>query len=53
MTHRNVDVVLAVAFLGDGEQRSDRPALEDVKGFAGQTPLDILRAAEVRLDPPA
>ena len=53
MTDGDVDVVLLVAGLGDGEQRGDRPALDDLKVIVDQAPLDVLRAAEVRLDTPA
>ena len=37
---------------GIGKQRGDRPALDDVEVVIGQAPLDVLRAAEVRLDLP-
>ena len=53
MTDGDVDVVLPVAGRGDGEQRGDRPALDDMELVVDQTPLDVLGAAEVRLDPPA
>ena len=46
-------MVLPVAGRGDGEQRGDRPALDDLELVVDQAPLDVLRAAEVRLDPPA
>ena len=46
-------MVLSVAGLGDGEQRGDRPALDDLEAIVDQAPLDVLRAAEVRFDPPA
>ena len=49
----DVDVVLRVAGRGDREQRGDRPALDDLELVVDQAPLDVLRAAEVRLDPPA
>ena len=53
MTDGDVDVVLLVAGRGDGEQRGDRPALHDLEAVVDQAPLDVLRAAEVRFDPPA
>ncbi len=53
VTDGDVDVVLSVADLGDGEQRRDRPALDDLEVIADQAPFDVLGAAEVRLDPPA
>ena len=53
MTDGDVDVVLLVAGLGDRKQRRDRPALNDLKILIEQTPFDVLRAAEVRFDPPA
>ena len=53
MTDGDVDVVLSVAGRGDGEQRGDRPALDDLEVVVDQAPFDILRAAEVRFDPPA
>ena len=46
-------MVLPVVGLGDGEQRGDRPALDDLEAVVDQAPLDVLGAAEVRLDPPA
>ncbi len=56
MTDGDVDVILLVAGLGDGdgEQRRDRAALNDLEANAVvcQTPFDVLRAAEVRFDPP-
>jgi hypothetical protein len=33
--------------------RGDGPALDDVEVVVHQAPLDVPRAAEVRLDPPA
>ena len=53
MTDGDVDVVLPVAGLGDGEQRGDRPALDDLEAVVDQAPFDVLGAAEVRFDPPA
>ena len=53
MTDGDVDVVLSVAGLGDGEQRRDRPALDDLEVIVDQAPFDVLGAAEVRFDPPA
>ena len=49
----DVHVVRLVAGRRDGEQRGDRPALDDVEIIVDEAPLDVLRAAEVRLDPPA
>ena len=48
MTDGDVDVVLPVAGLGDGEQRRDRPALHDLEAVVDQAPLDVLRAPEAR-----
>ncbi len=53
MTDGDVDVVLAVVGRGDGEQRGDRPALDDLEVIVDQAPLDVLRETEVRFDPPA
>ena len=53
MTDGDVDVVLSVAGRGDGEQRGDRPALDDLEAVVDQAPFDVLGAAEVRFDPPA
>ena len=53
MTDGDVDVVLLVAGRGDGEQRGDRPALDDLEVIVDQAPFDVLGAAEVRFDPPA
>ena len=53
MTDGDVDVVLLVAGGGDGKQRRDRPALNDLKVVVDQAPFDVLRTAEVRFDPPA
>ncbi len=53
MTDGDVDVVLSVAGRGDGEQRGDRPALDDLEVVVDQAPFDVLGAAEVRFDPPA
>ncbi len=52
MTDGDVDVILLVAGLGDGEQCRDRPALNDLEAIVDQAPFDVLRAAEVRFDPP-
>ena len=46
-------MVLPVSGLGDGEQRRDRPALDDLEAVVDQAPFDVLGAAEVRFDPPA
>src|SRR5436309_1604 len=53
VTDGDVDVVLPVAGLGDGEQRGDRPALDDLEAIVDQAPFDVLGLAEVRFDPPA
>ena len=53
MTDGYVNVVLPGAGRRDGEQRGDRPALDDPETIVDQAPFDVLRAAEVRLDPPA
>ena len=53
MTDGDVDVVLPVAGRGDGEQRGDRPALDDLEVVVDQAPFDVLRAAEMGFDPPA
>ena len=52
MADGDVDVVLPVAGRGDGKQRGDRPALDDLE-VVDQAPFDVLGTAEVRLDPPA
>ena len=46
-------MVVSVAGRGDGEQRGDRPALDDLEAVVDQAPFDVLGAAEVRFDPPA
>ena len=46
-------MVGSVADLRDREQGGDRPALDDLEAVVDQAPLDVLGAAEVRLDPPA
>ena len=53
MTDGDVDVVLSVVGRGDGEQRGDRSALDDLEVVVDQAPFDVLRAAEMRFDPPA
>ena len=53
MTDRDVNVVLSVIGRGDGEQRGDRPALDELEVLVGQAPLDVLGSTEVRFDPPA
>jgi hypothetical protein len=51
MTDGQVDVVRVVVDRRDGEQRGDRPALDDLEAVVDQAPLDVLGTAEVRLDP--
>ena len=53
MADGDVDVVFSVAGRGNGEQREDRRALDDLEPIVGQAPLDVLGVAEVRFDPPA
>jgi len=53
MTDGDVDVVLSVAGGGDGEERGDRSALDDLDAVVHQAPFDVLGAAEVRFDAPA
>ena len=53
MTDGDVDVVLSVAGHGDREQRGDRSALDDLEAVVDQAPFDVLRAPEMRFDPPA
>ena len=50
MPHRHVDVIRAVARLGNRKQRRDGAALHDMKAVVGQAPLDVLGPAEMRLD---
>ena len=53
MTDGDVDVVLSIVGRGDGEQRGDRPALDDLEAIVDQAPFDVLGVAEVRFDPPS
>ena len=53
MTDGDVDVVLSVVGCGDGEQRGDRPALDELEPVVVQAPFDVLGLAEMRFDPPA
>ena len=53
MADGDKDVLLFVSHRRDGEQRGDRPALDDLEAAIDQAPFDVLGAAEVRLDPPA
>jgi len=46
-------VVRVVVDRRDGEERGDRPALDDVEVVIDQAPFDVLGPAEVRFDPPA
>ena len=48
----HVDVVRRVVDGGDGEQRGDRPALDDDEVVVDQAPFDVLGRAEVRFDAP-
>jgi hypothetical protein len=45
MTDGDVDVVLSVAGRGDGEQRGDRPALDELEAIVDQAPFDVLGTA--------
>ena len=53
MPDGDVDVVLPVVGDGNGKQRRDRPALDELEVVVGQAPFDVLRRAEVRGDAPA
>ena len=53
MTDRDVDVAGVVVGRRDREEGRDRAALDDREPVVVQAPLDVLRAPEVRLDPPA
>src|SRR6185436_2816443 len=44
---------LPIAGTGDGEQRGDRPALDDPEVVVDQAPFDVLGTAEVPFDPAA
>ena len=44
-------MVPSVAGSGDGEQRGDRPALDDLEFIIDQAPFDVLGTAEVSFDP--
>ncbi len=46
-------MVVSVTDHGDGEQRGDRSALDDLEAVVDQAPFDVLRTAEMRFDPPA
>jgi hypothetical protein len=46
-------VILSVGSCRDGEERGDRPALDDLEVIVDQAPFDVLGVAEVRLDPSA
>src|SRR5215471_6461284 len=52
MTDGDVNVVSLIAGRGDGEQRGDRAALDDLEPVVDQAPFDVLGVAEVRFDPP-
>ena len=52
MADGEVHVGLIVAGRGDGEQRGDRSALDDVEVVIDQAPLDVLGKAEALLDLP-
>ncbi len=53
MTDGDEDMVPLITGRGDGEQRSDGPALHHLEPVVDQAPLDVLGVAEVRFDPPA
>src|ERR1039458_8826662 len=53
MTDGDVDVVPLISGRGDGEQRGDRPTLDNLEPIVDQAPFDVLGVAEVRFDPPA
>src|SRR4029450_5698846 len=53
VTDGDIDVVLAVVDRRDGEQRGDRPALDDLELLVGRAPFDVLGAPKRRCDPPA
>src|SRR5690606_24091116 len=53
MTDGEVDAVLPVLGGGNGEERGDRPALDDLEVVVRQAPLDVLGTPEVRFDPSA
>ena len=42
MTDGDIDAVLSVAGRGNGEQRGDRPALDDLEVIVDQAPFDVL-----------
>ena len=50
MADRYVDVVFLIVRLGDGEQSSDWPALDNIKCILSQTPFDVLGVAEMFFD---
>src|SRR6266550_3126036 len=53
MPDGDVHVALLAVDRGDGEQRGDRPALDDLEFIIDQAPFDVLGVAEVRFDPPS
>ena len=53
MADRDVNTILLISGLGDRVQRGDRTALNDIEAVLSHAPFDILRTAEVRLDPPS
>ncbi len=53
MADRDVDVVFFIADRRDGEQRGDRPALDDHEVTVDQAPFNVLGAAEVPFDCPS
>jgi len=53
MTDGDVDAVPLIAGRGDGKQRGDRPALDNLEPIVDQAPFDVLGVTEVRFDPPA
>src|SRR4029453_2988022 len=53
VAHGDVEVVLPVVGHGNGEQRGDRPALDDLELLAHKAPLDVLGPAQARFAPPS
>ncbi len=53
MPDGEIDVIFPVVDRRNGEQRGDRPALDEPETVADQAPFDVLRTVEMRFDPPA